>query len=101
MATRKEKSKRKKHYSSEFKLNAIKLTIKPDRTIQAVTAELGIPELTLSKWRHDFKQKEDLKKAQESELAIKENDKLQDEIKRLKMENEILKQAAIYFAGQK
>lgn len=99
MATK--KRQKRKHYSAEFKLNAVKMSLKPGRTLQDVAIELGIAEPTLSKWRFEFKQKEDFKAAQEALQAKQENDKLKSENKRLKMEVEILKQAAIYFAGQK
>lgn len=95
------KSAKGKRYSAEFKVNAVKMTFKPDKTVLGVADELGVSFASLSKWRNEFKSKEDLKANKESLEAKQENDKLKSEIKRLKMENEILKQAAQYFASQK
>jgi transposase len=92
---------KKKRYSAEFKINAVKMTFKPDKTVQEVSDELGISFASLSKWRNEFKSKEDLKASKEAMDAKQENDKLKAELKRLKMENEIPKQAAQYFASQK
>ncbi len=82
-------------------MNAVKMTFRPDKTVQEVADELGVSFASLSKWRNEFKSKEDLKANKESLEAKQENDKLKSEIKCLKMENEILKQAAQYFASQK
>jgi transposase-like protein len=95
------KATKRKRYSSEFKANAVKMTFKPDRSVQDVAEELGVSFASLSKWRNEFKSKEDLRASKESLEAKQENDKLKAENKRLKMEVEILKQAAHYFASQK
>ena len=95
------KAEKKKRYSAEFKLNAVKMTFKPDTSVQEVADQLGISFASLSKWRNEFKSKEDLKASKEAHDAKQENDKLKAEVKRMKMEIEILKQAAQYFASQK
>ncbi len=98
---RKKKVVTRKHYSAEFKLNAVKMTFEPGRTVEDVAQELGVSVPSLSKWRTDFRSQEDLKSADEALQAKTENDRLKAELKRLKLENEILKQAAVYFASQK
>ncbi len=95
------KAERRKRYTSEFKLNAVKMTFKSDKSVQKIADELGVSFASLSKWRNEFKSKEDLKASREALEAKNENDKLKAENKRLKMENEILKQAAQYFASLK
>jgi transposase len=95
------KSTRRKRYSSDFKLQAVELTFQAGNSVESVAGKLGISEQSLAKWRNDFKQKRELEEAQKTARLKQENDKLRAELKQLKMDNEILKQAASYFAALK
>ena len=70
-------------------------------TISEVADQLGVSPQYLSKWRSDLHSEEGLEKAEKNLDAMVENQKLKEELKRLKMEVEILKKAASYFASQK
>lgn len=93
--------KPRKSYSEEFKASAVKMSLKPGVRLSHVAEELDIPVNYLSRWRADAHEAEDLASAEARVDAISENAKLKDELKRVKLELEIIKKAAIYFAGQK
>lgn len=79
-------------HTREFKDNAVRLAKMPGKSIAGVAVQLGIPVWKLRNWVKESK--EDLERSSE----ITELIKLQNEVKRLKEENEILKKAAAYFA---
>ena len=95
------KSKKRNSYSEDFKLNAVKMSNKPGVLVSDVAAELGVNANYLSKWRAEYQDHQSNAKVEARIDAIAENHKLKDEVKRLKMELEILKKAAVYFASQK
>lgn len=90
----------KRNYSKEFKVKACEL-VKKDGIKHAVVAEkLGINPIMLYRWVDEYETHGEEafvgKEHQRSEDA--ELRKLRKENERLKMENEILKKAATYFA---
>jgi transposase len=95
------KKKPRKSYSEEFKANAVKMSVKPGVSVTQVAEELDIPMGYLSRWRREVREATDIASADARVDAISENAKLKEELKRVKLELEIIKKAAIYFAGQK
>jgi transposase len=93
--------KARKSFSEEFKANAVKMSLKPGISVNAVARELDVPAVYLSKWRREAHDSKEIGAAEARIDAISENSRLKDEVKRLKMELEILKKAAVYFASQK
>ncbi len=94
---------RKKTYSREFKLEAIKLLESTDKTGQAIALELGVKRNQLYKWREELLDKGEAAFAGPGRRPISQNNKTQQlerENKRLKQEVEILKKAAVYFARE-
>jgi transposase-like protein len=91
--------KERRHYTREFKLEAVRLAAVGDRTKAKVARELGIRVNQLRQWREDFAL-EERNGVPKQELATAEQDigALRRENARLREENEILKKAAIYFA---
>ena len=89
-----------KRYSREFKLEAVRLAAMGERPKAQIARELGIRVNQLRKWRLEF-EKEERTGAPKRE-AVVEGDlgRLRRENAKLKEENEILKKAAIYFAGE-
>jgi transposase len=86
-------TKKKQHaYTDEFREKAIRLTKIPGRSTASVALELGMPAWKLRTWIQESNQ------TLERRAEVKELIQLQNEIKRLKEENEILKKAATYFA---
>lgn len=95
------RKKTRKSYPLEFKKRAVLMTQKEGITVGDVADELGISPQYLSKWRSDLLQDGELAEAEKKLDALDENRKLKEELKQLKIENEILKKAASYFASQK
>ena len=93
---------KRKHYSKEFKLEAVQLLEQGNRQPADIARELGIKRNQLYKWQDEVHAKgEDAfpgrgrQAPAEAELA-----RLKRENERLKEENEILKKAAKYFARE-
>lgn len=96
------REKRAQNYPESYKKEAVKLSEQTERTLSQVARELGIGNSTLHKWRNRYGQK-----GQEQEVVIQSKESLEKEIKRLlkenevlKMEREILKKAATFFAKE-
>jgi transposase len=92
---------RKEHrkYTREFKLEAIRLAAKGDRTKAQIARELGIRVNLLRNWRLEFEQEEKTGVLQRIPVAD-DLSRLLHENARLKEEIDILKKAAIYFARE-
>lgn len=95
------KKQSRKSYPLELKKKAVKMTQQDGVSVGDVADQLGIPPQQLSQWRSKFLNEEDVELAEKRLDAIDENRKLKEELKQLKMENEILKKAAVFFASQK
>jgi transposase len=82
-------------YTKEFQENAVRLALKGEKSRAAVAKELGVPTWKLRDWVRSY-----LRAAEKngSKPAIDELIALQKENKQLRVENEILKKAAAYFA---
>ncbi len=88
--------KQKKHYSKEFKLEAVNLVIKQGYKITEAAKNLGVSESAIRYWKKQFDANS---KSSDSGLQA-ENNRLKRENKRLLMEREILKKAAAFFAKE-
>ena len=94
--------KEKKTYSKEFKLGAINLVIDQSYTRLEAAESLGISRQMLGRWIQEY-EKEGVEsfrgqgKLTSEQLEIR---RLKEENKRLKMEKEILKKAAVFFAQE-
>lgn len=89
-----------KRYTNEFKREAVRLAETSDKPKTQVARELGIRVNQLLKWKHELDAKQDDAfpgKGRQSGHAG-ELSKLRREVERLRLENEILKKAAVYFA---
>ena len=84
----------RKHYSEEFKKEAIRRVIEGRSSSSKVSKELGLSQPTLSKWVRKYKEKGSAVFNQEGA----EMKKLQAENRRLKAERDILKKAVTFFA---
>ena len=91
----------RKNYTVEFKQEAVRQVTAEGKSQAQVARELGIPEQTLDNWRRAYKSgklvigREKSVTPEQMELA-----RLRAENSRLKMEMEILKKAAAYFAKE-
>ena len=96
------KTKKRKKYTKQFKLDTVKLVIEEDYSPSEVSRNLGIVTGTVQRWVREYNdQKADAftgngRMSPEQE-KIK---KLEAEVKRLKMEREILKKATAFFVKE-
>ena len=87
-----------KRYTDEFRRDAVRIAISSGLTRPQVSSDLGVGLSTLNKWVQKH-QHDDLMSGPHEEVE-KENKRLRKEVRLLREEREILKKAAIFFAGQ-
>jgi transposase len=91
----------KREYTKEFKRDAISLVIEQGYSKTEAAKSLGIHPAVLGRWVREYQDDEGTafrgrgKRPPGDELS-----RLREENKRLKMEKEILKKAAIFFAKE-
>jgi len=83
-----------KTYTDEFKKKIAEL-VASGRAISDLAREYGIAKSTISVWNRQYKNSGSFKKSDNLTEEEKELITLRKEIKHLKMENDILKQAAL------
>ncbi len=90
----------RKGYTTEFKGEAVRL-VEAGQSLSDVARQLGLSKQTLFNWCGSSAQRGQKKKPAK-EVTVEEMDLsgLRAEVTRLKMENEILKKAAAYFAKE-
>lgn len=94
---------KRKRFTREFKLEAIRLLEAGEKKATELARELGVPRNRLYKWQEELKAKGNeasfpghgRRGGREAELA-----RLEREVARLREENVILKKAARYFARE-
>ncbi|MFT5452946.1 MAG: transposase [Enterobacterales bacterium] len=87
------KMTRKKQYSKEFKLDAVNLVLEQNYTKAAAARSLEVNPNLLGRWVNEFEEG----KLTPEQLELRQ---LREEVKRLKMEKEILKKATVFFAKE-
>ena len=89
-----------KRYTREFQLRAARLVIEQGYTQREVAERLGTTSWSVGHWIKKYQASGELGKAEDVQPAADDLKALRSEIERLKMENEILKKAAAYFAKE-
>lgn len=92
---RETKSITRKQYSAEFISEAVRLVTSGERSQAEVARSLGIGSATISKWVQVAKGARNPEADRADSAEVRE---LKAEIKRLKIEQDIFKKAATYFA---
>ena len=87
-------------YSKEFQLQAAKLVTEHGYSYDKAAERLGTTGFSIRNWVKKFQQTGDLPSKAEAQPKIDEIRQLRKELAQLKMENEILKKAAAYFARE-
>ncbi len=92
----------KRTYTKEFKVQACKLVIEDNIKPRIVAEKFGIHEVMLYRWVTEYKTygEEAFVGKGRQRSADAELKKLRKENEELRMENEILKKAAAYFARE-
>ena len=89
---------RGKRYPEEFKIQAVKQVTDQGRTITSVAKRLGVTYKTLHDWVQKYSKPDAERQADAAQAE--EIRKLKAELKRVTEERDILKEAAVYFAGE-
>ena len=89
----------RRKYSPEFKTEAVLLVTEKRYNTAEAARNLGINATLLGRW---VKQSEDMESSTNGNLKVDQEElrRLRSENKRLKMEREILKKAAAFFAKE-
>jgi transposase len=92
----------RKKFSPEFKLEAVKLVKERGVSVPQAAKDLDVHENVLRKWVRELREEPQeafpgngKQKVQDAEIA-----RLRKEVAKLKMERDILKKAAAYFAKE-
>lgn len=89
---------KRRKFSPQFKAEAVQMVVESDKTIAQVARDLGVVEQTLGNWVKAWR---DANPEPEPKLSPTERarmNELEEEVRRLRMENEFLKKAAAFFA---
>jgi transposase len=93
--------KHRRKFTSEFKENAVRIVEETHQSMCSVANDLGVAESVLRAWVHNARDK--AKGKVHGGLTQREREelnKLRRETKRLRMEHELLKKAAAFFARE-
>ncbi|TWU06946.1 Transposase [Symmachiella macrocystis] len=93
-------SKRKRRsYTEEFKAEAVKLVTEQGYSLAAAAQNLGVSANSLWAWKRKITATEEGESMTEDERL--ELGSLREEVRRLRMERDILKKATAFFANEK
>ena len=93
--------KKRRKFTEEFKTEAVKLILEQGHSISEAARNLGIHANLLGRWKREHEDAGKCGSDNGSAVAMRaELNRLRKENKRLKMEREILKKAATFFAKE-
>ena len=89
-------------YTQEFKIEAVRLSRRPDLTVTQAARDLGIAAKLLYRWRSDLAAEpaEAFPGKGRRRAADQELERLRRENEQLRLERDILKKATAFFANQ-
>ena len=87
-------------YSNEFKLQAAKLVTEQGYSYDKAAKRLGTTGFSIRNWVTKFRQTGELPPQGDTQPKADELRQLRKNVAQLKMENDILKKAAAYFAKE-
>jgi transposase len=91
----------RRSYTEEFKAGAVRLVLEEGKTISQVSRDLDLTETAFRKWVERARADQGKGKAGVLTTAEKEElTRLRREVRELKMERDILKKAAAFFAKE-
>jgi transposase len=92
----------RKKYSKEFKLDAISLVLDQGYTRVEAARNLDINVKMLCRWINEYQTDDEQAFRGNGKLTLEQEEihRLKEENRRLKMEKEILKKAAVFFAKE-
>ena len=95
-------TQKRKHYSKQFKIDAVKLVTEQSFNVSEAARNLGIHHSSLRRWKRHLESDGNQAFPGKGNLSAEkqELDRLQKENKRLRMEREILKKATAFFSKE-
>ncbi len=94
-------TKKRKTYTREFKVEAVRLVTEENYSIAQAAESLGVSGYSLRKWRKELLAQADAAFPGKGSLTSRDEQvrRLQEENRRLRMERDILKKATAFFAS--
>lgn len=96
-------TKKRRQYTKEFKLEAVRLVLEQGRTIADVARSLGIGEGVLSKWKQNYEKLRTEAFPGHGRRTSHDEEiwQLKKQLSRAEQERDILKKAVAYFASDR
>jgi transposase len=93
---------KRKQFSKQFKIDAVKLVSEQGYNVSEAARNLGIHHSSLRRWKKQFETNGNQAFPGKGHMSPEkeELDRLRKEVKKLRMEREILKKAAAFFANE-
>jgi transposase-like protein len=88
----------RRRFSPQFKAEAVQLVIETGKPIAVVARDLGIHDGTLGNWVNTWRREHPEPDRPVNPVERARVQEMEEEIRRLRMENEFLKKAAAFFA---
>jgi transposase-like protein len=88
----------RRRFSPQFKAEAVQLVIETGKPIAEVARDLGIHDGTLGNWVNAWRREHPEPDRPVNPMERARVQEMEEEIRRLRMENEFLKKAAAFFA---
>jgi transposase len=95
-------AQKRKHYSKQFKIDAVKLIIEQGYKISEAARNLGLHHSSLRRWKNQLGTDSIQAFPGKGHMTPEKEElyRLHKEVKQLRMEREILKKAAAFFAKE-
>jgi len=88
----------RRRFSAQFKAEAVQMVIETGKSIAEVARDLGVHDGTLGNWVNAYRRAHPEPDQPLSPVERVRVTELEDEVRRLRLENEFLKKAAAFFA---
>lgn len=89
---------KRRRFSAQYKAEAVQMVVETGRPVAEVARDLGIHDGTLGNWVNAWRQANPEPDKPLSSVDRARVAELEDEVRRLRLENEFLKKAAAFFA---
>ncbi len=95
-------TQKRKHYSKQFKIDAVKLVTEQGYKVAEAARNLGIHHSSLRNWKKQLETDGNQSFPGKGHMTSDKEElyRLRKEVKKLRMEREILKKAAAFFANE-
>ena len=93
---------KRRSYSREFKVQAVKMITEQGLSIREVSRDLGVSETVIRNWKRKLAQEGDQSFPGNGRLPADQEEirRLREENRQLRMERDILKKATAFFANE-